>query len=87
MWYVSFSNISCYLYFSLLFMNSTKKNFFAVYSLICYYFKNLIAEELDGRADEVAGISNWLNLSVSDTVLKAITDMGYFSITFKLCEL
>lgn len=51
--------------------------------LLCYYFKNMIADELDGREDEIAGMSGWLNLYISNTVLKAIADMGYFSVT---CE-
>lgn len=75
-------NISYYLssFFSFIFAGQRKILYFSLF----YYFKNLIAEELDGRADEVAGMSNWANLYVSNTVLKAIADMGYFPITYEL---
>ncbi|VDK71303.1 unnamed protein product [Onchocerca ochengi] len=33
-------------------------------------------DELNG-SDEVAGMSNWMNLYISDTVLKAVADMGF----------
>ncbi|VDK88087.1 unnamed protein product [Litomosoides sigmodontis] len=43
----------------------------------CFSNNGIECEELDGTAHEIAGVSNWINLSVSDTVFKAIADMGF----------
>ncbi|KAL4001910.1 DEAD/DEAH box helicase family protein [Acanthocheilonema viteae] len=40
-------------------------------------FSNKEIDKLDGRTDEITGMSNWINLCISNTVLKAIADIGF----------
>ncbi|CAG9537424.1 unnamed protein product [Cercopithifilaria johnstoni] len=44
---------------------------------ISFSHKEIECDELDERKNEVAGTSNWINLCVSNTVLRAIADMGF----------
>uniref|UniRef100_A0AAF5PQU6 ATP-dependent RNA helicase n=1 Tax=Wuchereria bancrofti TaxID=6293 RepID=A0AAF5PQU6_WUCBA len=40
-------------------------------------FNNEEIDELHGKKDEIADMSGWINLYISDAVLKAVADMGF----------
>ncbi|VDN83184.1 unnamed protein product [Brugia pahangi] len=59
------------------FNNEEIETFEQYTALSCCYFKNMIADELHGKKGEIADMSGWINLYISNAVLKAIADMGF----------